>query len=207
MATPSTGLVRPLLLAGLVLLAAGITMRVLGAGVGWTVIDRTGWATASMRVITMLGTKVGFLPVALAFLPVVGGLRAWWWRVAVPAYGAILLTDLIKVIVRDPRPDADALITASGFAFPSGHATTGGALIVIALLESQRLPRRALSVVVLAATTLAVLLPMSRLYLGVHEVQDVLAGLGLGIVVTLLIRGLTSRLAEWPRGSAQPRQR
>lgn len=94
---------------------------------------------------------------------------------ALSGWGAV---SLVKVAVARPRPDAtamtDPLVLVGGFtSFPSGH--TGAALAVAAALcLAVRRSRRAPAVLA-AGLSVAVLVGLSRLYLGVHYPLDVLA--------------------------------
>jgi membrane-associated phospholipid phosphatase len=87
------------------------------------------------------------------------------------------------VLVGRPRPQVGQLVsTATGFAFPSGHATQIAAItITIAMLGSTLSLSRSRMVMVWGATALTVLVVgVSRIYLGVHWPTDVLAGSALG---------------------------
>jgi membrane-associated phospholipid phosphatase len=80
--------------------------------------------------------------------------------------------------------------------FPSGHALCAAAVGLYLVAHTASLWGRA----VLAS--LVVLIPLARLYLGVHYPTDVLAGGGLGVLAFLLatrLHGdvLTRRLARW----------
>jgi undecaprenyl-diphosphatase len=77
--------------------------------------------------------------------------------------------------------------------FPSDHATAAGAVACGVFLVSWRLG---------AITTLvALLIAFSRVYVGVHYPQDVLAGLGLGAAIVAIgyfaVVPLMARIAEW----------
>ena len=83
--------------------------------------------------------------------------------------------------IRDPRiiPAGDAIHTATGYSFPSGHTTTatpvyGG--MAIGFWDSKK--TKWLSVLCVIAILLT---GFSRNYLGVHTPQDVLVGLLLGL--------------------------
>lgn len=124
--------------------------------------------------------------------------------------GTVWLTDLItlaiKLSVGRPRPfealaEADPLIVASvGTSFPSGHASMSAAgAIVLASLAPRAWPLLAL---------LAVVVAVSRVYVGVHYPLDVFAGLALGSLVgtavVLALRRLRRTSGDPPRSGAQP---
>ena len=78
-------------------------------------------------------------------------------------------------------PASHVLIARSAdFSFPSDHATAVGAVGVGLVLAGRRYGSSALGLVM---SCLAVLLAMSRVYVGVHYPGDVLAGLALGATV------------------------
>lgn len=99
------------------------------------------------------------------------------------------LGTLVKLVVARPRPD-EALYDASGYSYPSGHATgsTLAASLLVVLLWPL-LGRAGRVLLVLLAGALAVLTGLDRVYLGVHYPLDVLAGVVLGgsvVALTLL---------------------
>jgi undecaprenyl-diphosphatase len=77
--------------------------------------------------------------------------------------------------------------------FPSDHATGSGAIAAGLLFLEWRLG--------LVTTLLALVIAFSRVYVGVHFPQDVLAGLALGAVVAVigvfLVVPLLTRLVAW----------
>ena len=84
--------------------------------------------------------------------------------------------------VRDARiiPAGDAITTATGYSFPSGHTTTATSIYGSAAAEyyKSRYGKIAAAVLVL----LVLLTAFSRNYLGVHTPQDVLTGMIVGAV-------------------------
>ena len=147
---------------------------------------REVWLTRVMEAVTWLGSVTVLGPLVLVVGLVAHRRSRSWrplWQLVVTLGGAVLLSDLVKVLVAKPRPPtADALVHASGYSFPSGHATQatatliGAALVLAALTPSW--PRRVTLVTV--AVTLAVLVGVTRVYLGVHAPTDVLGGWALG---------------------------
>lgn len=139
-----------------------------------------------MRLATDLGAAGVLVPLVLA-----AGL-AWRWRrgtwrplglLAGAAAGAWMVQVAVKQLVERPRPPAGlALSHATGFAFPSGHATDAAAVYGILAVLLARSGRRAARVAAWAAAAgLIALVGLSRLYLGVHWLSDVVAGAALGI--------------------------
>jgi len=111
---------------------------------------------------------------------------------------ATLLARAIRAGVERPRPSlivpqADPLIGAGGWSFPSGHAATAFAGAV----SLTYLWRRGAPLFFLLAAAIA----FSRIYVGVHYPGDVLAGAALGSVVGLAwvaVLRLPRRSAEAP---------
>ena len=105
---------------------------------------------------------------------------------------ALLLDIALKLAFARSRPPLDqALVQAGGYSMPSGHsmssATFALALIVIAWPTRWRVPATVL------AATFALLMGVSRMYLGVHWLTDVLAGWAMAAAVvtgTMLIMDL-----------------
>ena len=92
--------------------------------------------------------------------------------------------------IRDARiiPYGNAIETATGYSFPSGHSMNAATVFGGGVVRKD-LPR--FLRVVLAMIVL--LVAFSRIYLGVHTPQDILAGMAAG----LLMMWLTVRLMRW----------
>ena len=173
-------------LAGGLLRQAGPTGLVDQPAASFLVAHRQGWLTGVMRLVTDLGAAGVLVPLVLA-----AGL-AWRWRrgswrplalLAGAAAGAWMVQVAVKQLVERPRPPAGlALSHATGFAFPSGHATDAAAVYgMLAVLLARSGSRAARLAAWAVAAGLIALVGLSRLYLGVHWLSDVVAGAGLGI--------------------------
>lgn len=141
---------------------------------------RRGWLDSGMRAITQLGDAAVTIGSAMLLLmagpPNVGVLAA----ISLTASHAAV--QMLKRSVARPRPHMpvgiDSLIHAPDrFSFPSGHAA---AALSIALPLALVLPV-ALALPLLA---LALLVGLSRCYLGVHYPGDVIIGWLLAVVAT-----------------------
>jgi undecaprenyl-diphosphatase len=106
------------------------------------------------------------------------------WSVLV----AIVSQNLIKVIVRRPRPHVHHLEHVTSWSFPSGHATESTALLaalVVAAWPLTRTPWKR-GAMVGAALAAEFVIAASRLVLGVHYPTDVVAGFLLGVCTAAL---------------------
>lgn len=97
--------------------------------------------------------------------------------------------------IRDARiiPDAEAKTGATGYSFPSGHSTNAASIFGSGIFYKKF--RTGLRVLF---GLLLILVAVSRNYLGVHTPQDVIVGLGVGLVVMYLISKLITWLDEHP---------
>jgi membrane-associated phospholipid phosphatase len=173
--------------------------------------DRSGLVDGLLRVATAPGL---FVVRAVVYLPVLAWLllRARWWTAGWVAAAVWLIspvTTLIKDTTGRLRPQfADGGARYSSLSFPSGHASGVATLVTVALLLSwPLLAPRARLVWLAAGVALAVLVGLTRIWLGVHWLSDVVAGEALGVAWTLLMAlvfgGLPgSRGALPPAGSA-----
>lgn len=103
--------------------------------------------------------------------------------------GAISAIDqLLKVLVRRPRPQGFRLVEAQGLSFPSGHSMAAMAFygygIWLVRCGVCGLPFGAAIEVAIACVILAV--GVSRVYLGVHYTSDVLGGFCLSFAWLIL---------------------
>lgn len=134
-------------------------------------------------------TAIGGFPLIVLTLAAVTGFFIVTKRYGAALYAVLsvgtgaLLSQTLKQYYARPRPDlVDHLDVVHTLSFPSGHAlvTTVAYLtlasIVIGFLESRRARIYVLSVAVLVA----VMVGVSRVYLGVHWPSDVAAGWALG---------------------------
>ena len=92
--------------------------------------------------------------------------------------------------IRDARilPYGNAMTTATGYSFPSGHTMNGATVFGGGAIRAD-LPK---SLRVMLGVVM-VLIAFSRIYLGVHTPQDVLVGMGAG----LLVMWLSLKLMQW----------
>ena len=146
---------------------------------------RVPWLDTAMAAITHLGEETVFMVAALFVFWCVSK-RHGYYLLAIGFAGTVL-NQFLKLLFRIPRPwvlDSDFTIVesaraqATGYSFPSGHTQNAvGTFGGIARFTRRKWVR-------VAAIVVAVLVPLSRMYLGVHTPLDV--GVAAVIAVALV---------------------
>ena len=146
---------------------------------------RMPWLDTVMAAITHLGEETVFMVAALFVFWCVSK-RHGYYLLAIGFAGTVL-NQFLKLLFRIPRPwvlDSDFTIVesaraqATGYSFPSGHSQNAiGTFGGIARFTRRKWVRA-------AAIVVAVLVPLSRMYLGVHTPLDV--GVAAVIAVALV---------------------
>jgi undecaprenyl-diphosphatase len=143
------------------------------------------WFEDAMRDVTALGSAPVLVIAVLAVAGFLALSRNWGLALFTVAasLGGLALSSALKYLIDRPRPELvprEALTFTSSF--PSGHSMMAAvvyltlAALVVRLMEKKRLKGYALAV----ALALALLVGLSRVYLGVHWPSDVLAGWAAG---------------------------
>ena len=150
---------------------------------------RTPFLDHLMQFFTEFGSETLFL-VAVLILFWCGDKQKGYFLMAVGFLGT-LANQFLKIFCRIPRPwvrDPDFTIVesaragATGYSFPSGHSQNAvGTFGSLSLF----VPRRWMKGLCLA---LCVLVPFSRMYLGVHTPADTLTGAAMAVGCILLLR-------------------
>lgn len=150
-----------------------------------------------MLLITRFGEETAFLAAALVVFWCVDK-KSGYFLMSVGFAGTIL-NSVLKLICRVPRPwvlDENFTIlekareAATGYSFPSGHSQTAvgtfGSLVCIA-------KKKWLKTIF---AVIAILVPVSRMYVGVHTPWDVLAGSALSLLLIFALRPMVLRKGD-----------
>ena len=181
----------PLVLFGLLCLAALMTLVLTSGRVQSTDAEVARWAAedvpSSMTDAAQILTHLADTPVYIALAACVAVIllvakqhRLAGFVISV-AVGQWLLSSLVKHLVQRERPNLDRLVDASGYSFPSGHATAAAALfLALALVVITVRPTWHRVAVLAVGISTGVAVAATRVLVGVHWTTDVLAGLALG---------------------------
>ncbi len=145
---------------------------------------------AVMNGLTTLGSPIVVLPLYL--IAVV--LLVWNRRrrealfLTVLIVGSLVLNQSMKLIFQRPRPQLDWARVIPEYSFPSGHAMNSLVFYVgLALVVWAVWGRRAGRVAIVAAIILALLIGVSRIYLGYHYFTDVVGGFFAGAAWLIIV--------------------
>lgn len=144
-----------------------------------------------MLGITYLGDEIAFLVAALILFWCVDK-RKGYFILTVGFIGTIF-NQFMKLAFRIPRPwvqDPEFTIleqareAASGYSFPSGHSQNSvGTFGGIAAVTKNK-------IIKILCIAVCILVPFSRMYIGVHTPSDVLVGAAMAVTVIIIMRPL-----------------
>lgn len=153
----------------------------------WARTAHSDGSTRFFTILTLIGTPVGLGIVVAIVAGILAIRRRFRWAmylIFTTVVGGLLNLQLKAYFAR-ARPDlAEALRRASGYSFPSGHAMGStvvfGALSYLAFRAIPNWRERAAAVSLSVSMIAAI--AASRIYLGVHWISDIGAGIAAGVI-------------------------
>ena len=134
---------------------------------------------AVMNVLTFIGSDFVIPP--LFVIAVLGLIRIRRRRealfLAIASIGSLILNATMKLVFQRPRPQLAYAQVLPDYSFPSGHTMNSLVFYVaLAIVLWAIFGRRVGLIATVAAVVLAILVGVSRIYLGYHYFTDVLGG-------------------------------
>jgi membrane-associated phospholipid phosphatase len=162
-----------------------------------------------LAVLTAPGLSVFRFVVFLPVLVLLVRRRAWWTAAWVLTAIALIgpLDTVLKHLFGRVRPDfAEGGARLESLSYPSGHSSGIATLVTVALVLAWPLmAARARHWALAAGAALVLLVGLTRMWLGVHFLSDVVGGWALGVGWTLLTALLFGALAEG-RAALRPQE-
>ncbi len=143
--------------------------------ISWVLALRTPFLNAFFDLVTLAGYPL-FLVLLLIFGYLFFSSRSFF-HTAMLLIATGMLNVFLKDVFQDPRPAAEYMLdprTGTSYGWPSGHAQI--AVVLWGFLAYEIGQRWAY----IAAAVIASLICFSRVYLGVHDIGDVLGGVTIG---------------------------
>ena len=148
--------------------------------ISWVVNLRYAQITPVFEFFTWLGYR-DFL---FLFIPFIYWCfnRKTFGRLVLLVFFAALINTWLKDFFQDPRPDPSLSIDPwlhdnQSYGFPSGHSQLAVIIWLYIVLNVENSLVRIFSLISL------VCVPLSRLYLGVHDLSDIFGGLSIGLII------------------------
>tara|TARA_B110001454_G_C12627616_1_gene395538 strand:+ start:90 stop:965 length:876 start_codon:yes stop_codon:yes gene_type:complete len=163
----------------------------------WILSIRSPQLTTFFQYITWLGYRdflFLFIPFCYWFLD-----RKVFGIFPLFVFISALINAYLKELFHDPRPDSVFNIDPwldpldPSFGFPSGHAQLAIVIWGFLMLRSQNTWIRSIFIFLILTVS------FSRLYLGVHDVIDIIGGAIIGLISLLLLEQLLSEKGKWIR--------
>ena len=145
-------------------------------------------------VITNFGSSFILIGIALALLIIIKNKKIGISTSFNLAFIA-LLNIILKNIVGRPRPSGYEIITETGYSFPSGHSMISAAFYgyLIYLIYKYIKNKKVKYTLIVLLSLLVFMIGISRVYLGVHYISDVIGGFLISATYLVVYTSFTKR--------------
>ncbi|MBQ6991877.1 MAG: phosphatase PAP2 family protein [Clostridia bacterium] len=139
--------------------------------------------TIFMTFISHLGSAIPLILITIGILIFSKG-KGYSKLIAFNLVCSFIISQILKLIIRRPRPELLRLAVEKGFSFPSGHAMVStvfyGFFIYLIYKKVKDIKKKRIYISLISL--LIFLIGISRIYLGVHYATDVIAGHIFGVL-------------------------
>ncbi len=113
--------------------------------------------------------------------------------IVLSSVSSVIFNNLVKIIIKRERPNYLRMVIEKSYSFPSGHSMISVLFFgsIIYLVNKYNVKHKKL--ITFSLSTFILLVGISRIYLGVHYLTDVVGGYLLGLVVLFLIIHILER--------------
>ncbi len=153
-----------------------------------------------MLILTEFGNELLFIVFGMLMFWCVDKKQGYF--ILLTGFFGVYINQFLKIACRVPRPwvlDPNFTIVegaraaATGYSFPSGHTQTAvGCFAGLALCRKEKWVR-------VVCLSLAVIIPFTRMYLGVHTPYDVLASVVIALILVTTLWALFDKFGDSPR--------
>ncbi len=145
---------------------------------------------AIMKIITKLGNTIPVLCIVCLLMIFLNKKERYIFGTNIII--TVLFNQIIKRIIKRPRPEHLRLIKQTGYSYPSGHAMIAIGLYGLLLYFSRKIKDKKKRILVQSLLILLIIsIGTSRIYVGVHYPSDIIAGYLLACII------LKSNVSYW----------
>ena len=158
---------------------------------------RSDFLTPIMKFFTFLGSSYVIITVTILTIFLFKNKRKGIF-VSINLILVVLINQLLKFAIQRDRPFGVAIMIEKGFSFPSGHSMVSTAFygFLIYLVYRYCQNNKLKYSFIFGLSCLIFLIGISRVYLGVHYMSDVVAGFFLSIAYLILYIRIVNRYIE-----------
>ena len=151
---------------------------------------RSDFMTVIFRIFTFFGEI--YIPLIIIICLFIFKKNKWYSFIQVGCYAiAGVITYASKLLIARPRPISALIKIPSSYSFPSGHTVTSIVFYVILIyLLTYYSKKEVRHSSMFLASIFALLIAISRPYLGVHYLSDIIGGMILCIPILLMLRNI-----------------
>lgn len=162
---------------------------------------RTPFGDSFFSAVTMLGEETVFIVIGIIFFWCINK-KEGYYLFSIGLFGTVI-NQFLKLAFRIPRPWVkdktftiveSAREAATGYSFPSGHTQSSVGIFGGIARWNQSLIVRIICIVI------CVLVPLSRMYLGVHTPADVFVSIGIALILIFGIYPIIQSLTTTKNG-------
>ncbi len=160
---------------------------------------RTDFLDSIMSVLTHIGEETVFMLVSMICLWCLN--KHWGYYLLTVGFLGTQINQFLKATFRVPRPWVkdpkftiveSARAEATGYSFPSGHTQSAVGTFGSFARWTKSLWMR------IVCIAICVIVPITRMYLGVHTPQDVLVSVGIALILIFCIYPLIRKSIKTP---------
>lgn len=160
------------------------------------------------RTVTELGSSHVLIPIAITAAVGIMLLYKHWYPGLLLLGGSLfahLLNSLIKQLAARERPSISVVLNAEGFSFPSGHSMISMVCYgLIAYLLGKKIHSEKIAFIVqIGLGILVFLIGISRFFINVHYLTDIIAGFTLGFALFYIYIRMDRRISDLRRRGKQ----
>ncbi len=138
------------------------------------------------KVVTNFGDKFFIIGLVVGVVLVLRNVTGYLY--ATLAVDTVITNLILKYLIRRDRPSILRLVEESGYSFPSGHSMISMSMYgMLMYLCYKKIKNKYLRYFLYSVFSIIILLVgISRVYLGVHYISDVLGGFLLSFIMVIL---------------------